>query len=108
MPRASVNGIEIEYEELGDPEGPPLLLVMGLGAQMIVWDDELCEALGDRALRLRRGLHRVDVQVVRARVVPSRAFDSDRTRGRVRGLRRGRASPDSHGQADTDRQSQRL
>jgi pimeloyl-ACP methyl ester carboxylesterase len=54
MPQASVNGIEIEYEELGDPEGPPLLLVMGLGAQMIVWDDELCEALGDRGYRVIR------------------------------------------------------
>jgi pimeloyl-ACP methyl ester carboxylesterase len=54
MPRARVNGIEIEYEELGDPEGPPLLLVMGLGAQMIVWDDELCEALGDRGYRVIR------------------------------------------------------
>ena len=54
MPSASANGIEIEYEELGDPEGPPLLLVMGLGAQMIVWDDELCEALGDRGYRVIR------------------------------------------------------
>ena len=54
MPSARANGIELEYEELGDPEGPPLLLVMGLGAQMITWDDELCEALGDRGYRVIR------------------------------------------------------
>src|SRR6185312_10333838 len=38
MPRASANGIEIEYETFGDAAAPPLLLVMGLGAQMISWD----------------------------------------------------------------------
>ena len=48
MPRARANRIEIEYESIGDPEDPPLLLVMGLGAQMILWPDEFCEALADR------------------------------------------------------------
>jgi pimeloyl-ACP methyl ester carboxylesterase len=48
MPRAHANRIEIEYESIGDPEDPPLLLVMGLGAQMILWPDEFCEALADR------------------------------------------------------------
>ena len=36
---APANGIEIEYETFGDPDDEPLLLVMGLGAQMIAWDD---------------------------------------------------------------------
>ena len=54
MPRAVANGIELEYEELGDADGPPLLMVMGLGAQMIVWDDELCDALADRGYRVIR------------------------------------------------------
>lgn len=52
MPRAthSANGveIEIEYETFGAPEDPPLLLVMGLGSQMISWDEEFCEGLVDR------------------------------------------------------------
>ncbi len=45
---AAVNGIEIGYETLGDPGDEPLLLVMGLGAQLIAWPIELCEALVDR------------------------------------------------------------
>ena len=35
MPQANANGIEIEYVTEGDPSDPPLLLVMGLGAQLI-------------------------------------------------------------------------
>ncbi|MEV0589021.1 alpha/beta hydrolase [Nonomuraea sp. NPDC050310] len=42
------NGIEIAYESFGSPEGRPLLLIMGLGAQMILWDDEFCALLADR------------------------------------------------------------
>ena len=45
MPNVSANGIEIEYETFGSSDGSPLLLVMGLGAQMIFWDEEFCEAL---------------------------------------------------------------
>src|SRR5829696_5704352 len=47
MPKAQANGIELEYDTTGDPGAPPLLLVMGLGAQMIAWDDEFCERLAD-------------------------------------------------------------
>ncbi len=43
MPKANVNNIEIEYDTFGDPSAKPLLLVMGLGGQMIAWLDELCE-----------------------------------------------------------------
>src|SRR3712207_8320693 len=45
MPTAHANGMELEYDTTGDPGSPPLLLVMGLGAQMTAWDDELCEQL---------------------------------------------------------------
>ena len=45
---APVNGIEIGYETHGDRSGEPLLLVMGLGAQLIAWPVELCDALVDR------------------------------------------------------------
>ena len=48
MPRAAANGIEIEYDTFGDRSDPPLLLVMGLGAQMIAWDERLCRLLADR------------------------------------------------------------
>ena len=51
---APANGIELAYEELGDPEGQPMVLIMGLAAQMIFWPDELCELLGERGYRVIR------------------------------------------------------
>jgi len=54
MPRARSNGIEIEYETFGSPSDPTLLLVMGLGAQMILWDDGFCRELADRGFHVVR------------------------------------------------------
>lgn len=48
MPQVDVNGIRLEYDSFGRENGRPLLLVMGLGAQMIHWDEEFCEQLADR------------------------------------------------------------
>lgn len=48
MPRVDVDGIELEYETFGEPGDPPLLLVMGLGAQMVSWDVDFCDALAGR------------------------------------------------------------
>ncbi|MFN5685790.1 alpha/beta fold hydrolase [Bradyrhizobium sp.] len=48
------NGIDICYETFGDPAAPPLLLIMGLGAQMIIWYDEFCEQLASRGFRVIR------------------------------------------------------
>lgn len=45
MPQITANGIQIEYEAHGDPKNPPLLLVMGLGAQLTLWPIELVDAL---------------------------------------------------------------
>ena len=45
MPQITANGIQIEYETHGDPKDPPLLLVMGLGAQLTLWPIELVDAL---------------------------------------------------------------
>lgn len=45
MPQITANGISIEYETHGNPSDPPLLLVMGLGAQLTLWPIELVEAL---------------------------------------------------------------
>ena len=45
MPQITANGIQLEYETYGDKANPPLLLVMGLGAQLTLWPIELVEAL---------------------------------------------------------------
>jgi len=47
MPRATANGIELEYDTFGSSGDPAMLLVMGLGAQMITWDEGLCQLLAD-------------------------------------------------------------
>jgi pimeloyl-ACP methyl ester carboxylesterase len=54
MPSARVGDIHIEYEDLGPKHGRPLLLVMGLGAQMILWEDDLCAELIQRGHRVIR------------------------------------------------------
>lgn len=54
MPNVHVNGIQIEYETFGDYSSPPLLLIMGLGGQMILWDEELCGMLANRGLYVIR------------------------------------------------------
>ncbi|GAA1283903.1 alpha/beta hydrolase [Saccharothrix xinjiangensis] len=46
--------IEIAYEDLGDPAAPPVLLIMGGGAQLIDWPDGFCRELVDRGLRVIR------------------------------------------------------
>lgn len=48
MPRVAANGITVEYDSFGSPSDRPLLLVMGLGAQMIHWDEAFCEGLAQR------------------------------------------------------------
>ena len=48
MPKAEVNNIEIEYETIGDSISKPLLLIAGLGSQMLAWSDEMCESLANR------------------------------------------------------------
>jgi pimeloyl-ACP methyl ester carboxylesterase len=51
---AKANGIELCYDSFGDPQAPPLLLIMGLAAQMIAWDDEFCSLLAGRGYRVIR------------------------------------------------------
>jgi pimeloyl-ACP methyl ester carboxylesterase len=52
--RADVGPVELVYETIGDPTGEPLLLVMGLGMQLIHWDRELCELFAERGFRVIR------------------------------------------------------
>ena len=47
-------GIRLCYETFGEPGDPPLLLVMGLGMQMIGWDDEFCGRLAGRGFHVVR------------------------------------------------------
>jgi pimeloyl-ACP methyl ester carboxylesterase len=54
VPQANVNGIEIEYVAEGDPSDPPLLLVMGLGAQLTTWPDGFVDALRQRGFYVIR------------------------------------------------------
>lgn len=54
MPQITANGISIEYESHGDPAHEPLLLVMGLGAQLTLWPIEFVEALTQRGFHVIR------------------------------------------------------
>jgi pimeloyl-ACP methyl ester carboxylesterase len=54
MASVHANGIEIEYEGFGEPEAAPLLLVMGLGAQMLSWDEDFCARLAARGFYVIR------------------------------------------------------
>lgn len=51
---ATIGDVEICYEEIGLPDGRPLLLIMGLGGPMIWWDKEFCEMLAGRGFRVIR------------------------------------------------------
>ena len=51
---APANGIELAYQEIGDPSGEPLLLVMGLATQMLASDEGFCGLLADRGFRVVR------------------------------------------------------
>lgn len=54
MPRAALStGIEIEYETFGEADNPPILLIMGLGAQLTDWPDKLCRDLAEHHFVIR-------------------------------------------------------
>lgn len=58
MARATVSSnigpLDIEYETLGSPSDPPILLVMGFTAQLIVWPDAFCKRLVDHGYHVIR------------------------------------------------------
>ena len=51
---ARANGIDLCYEIFGAPDAEPMVLIMGLAAQMIHWDDEFCQQLAARGFRVIR------------------------------------------------------
>lgn len=48
------NGIELCYESFGRPGDPAVVLIMGLGMQLIAWPDAFCEALAAQGFRVIR------------------------------------------------------
>jgi pimeloyl-ACP methyl ester carboxylesterase len=52
--RASVGEIEIAFETTGDPADPAVLLVMGLGMQLVHWDTDFVEGLAGRGFHVIR------------------------------------------------------
>jgi pimeloyl-ACP methyl ester carboxylesterase len=54
VPKGSVNSLELEYETLGDPSRPAVLLISGLGSQLLGWSDGLCEEIASRGFHVIR------------------------------------------------------
>jgi pimeloyl-ACP methyl ester carboxylesterase len=52
------NGVELCSESFGDPADPPVLLIMGVGASMLWWEDGLCRLLADGGRFVVRYDHR--------------------------------------------------
>ena len=54
MPNIDANGLSLHFESMGNESDPPMLLIMGLAVQMILWPDELCHALVSKGFRVIR------------------------------------------------------
>ena len=54
MPNIAANGISLHYESIGNPADPPMLLIMGLGVQMILWPDAFCAQLASHGFHVIR------------------------------------------------------
>ena len=51
---ARANGIEIVYERFGDAADPTMLLIMGLGVQLVGWHADFCRMLAERGFEVVR------------------------------------------------------
>lgn len=49
-----VKDLQFEYEEFGKRDDPAIIMIMGLGEQLIFWSDELCKGLADEGFRVIR------------------------------------------------------
>ncbi len=54
MPTIEANGIKLAYDVQGDPKGEPILLIAGLGLQLISWPEAFCKGLTDQGFRVIR------------------------------------------------------
>jgi pimeloyl-ACP methyl ester carboxylesterase len=52
------NGVELCTEAFGDPRDPPILLIMGIGASMLWWEEGFCRMLADGGRFVIRYDHR--------------------------------------------------
>ena len=55
---AACGDVELFYEDLGEPVDPPVLLIMGVGAQLPMWPDGFCAQLVKSGYRVIRFDHR--------------------------------------------------
>jgi pimeloyl-ACP methyl ester carboxylesterase len=71
---ARVGEIDLCYETFGEDVSPPLLLVMGLSAQMVLWQDDFCQTLADGGFRVIRFDNRDNGRstILRDKPVPTR------------------------------------
>ena len=76
-------GITLCYETFGDPTHPPVLLVMGLGMQLLGWDARFCQMLAERGFHVVRFDNRdtglstsIDAPVPGVRELVTRRFDA--------------------------------
>jgi pimeloyl-ACP methyl ester carboxylesterase len=51
---AKTNGIELCYQTFGQDDAEPLILIMGLSAQMVLWEEEFCERIAGQGFRVVR------------------------------------------------------
>ena len=51
--KAKAGAVELAYETFGDPSRPPVLLVMGIGSQMINWHEDFCTAFSEDRFVIR-------------------------------------------------------
>ncbi|MEI2736697.1 MAG: alpha/beta fold hydrolase [Rhodoblastus sp.] len=51
---APANGMKLCYDTFGDKSAPTIMLIMGLGAQMILWDDGFCSEIAARGFHVVR------------------------------------------------------
>lgn len=51
---AASGDVKLYYEDMGDVDAPPVLLIMGLGAQLVLWRTAFCEMLVGQGLRVIR------------------------------------------------------
>lgn len=54
MPQLEANNLTFEYETFGSADAPPVLFIMGLGAQMTAWPIELCQMVADQGYQVIR------------------------------------------------------
>ena len=54
MPKVKANGIDIEYDCFGNSQAEAVLLISGLGTQMIRWSETFCQLLAEQGYRVIR------------------------------------------------------